>query len=303
MASVGRVASSLPWYASEQAWGCSVIERRTVKVDRNEVFLEYTKSICPVCKTVIDAEVNVRDNRVILRKRCREHGLFEALVYSDAELYLAQQRFNKPGTIPVEFQTEVVDGCPLDCGLCPEHKQHACLGIIEVNTGCNLDCPICFADSGHQPDGYSLTYEQVEFMLDRFAAAEGSPEVVQFSGGEPTIHPRILDFIELAGMKGIRVVMLNTNGIRIARDARFARELRRLKPHVYLQFDGFDLETHLTIRGKDLRADKERALARCAEADLTVTLVCAVKKDVNEHELGAIVRFGVAHPAVNSVAF
>ena len=142
-----------------------------LKVDRDEVFLEYTRSICPICKMVIDAEVNVRDNRVILRKRCGEHGVFEALVYSDAELYMAQQRFNKPGTIPLEFQTEVLDGCPLDCGMCPEHKQHACLGIIEVNSGCNLDCPICFADSGHQPDGYSLSLEQVDSMLDVFVIA------------------------------------------------------------------------------------------------------------------------------------
>ena len=281
----------------------AAIEPGKTKVDRDEVFLEYTKSICPVCKTVIDAEVNVRDNRVILRKRCREHGLFEALVYSDAELYLAQQRFNKPGTIPLEFQTEVVDGCPLDCGMCPEHKQHACLGIIEVNTACNLDCPICFADSGHQPDGYSLTLEQVDFMLDVFVAAEGSPEVVQFSGGEPTIHPQILDFVALAQAKGIRSVMLNTNGIRIARDGRFAERLAELRPHLYLQFDGFELATHLAIRGKDLRADKERALDRCAELGLTVTLVCAVEKGVNEHEVGAVIRFGVAHPAVRSIAF
>ena len=151
------------------------------KVDRDEVFLEYTKSICPICKRVLDAEVNVRDNRVILRKRCPKHGGFEALVHSDAELYLAQQRYNKPGTVPLEFQSEVKDGCPLDCGICPQHKQHTCLALIEVNTACNLDCPICFADSGHQPDGFSLSYEQVEFMLDRFVAAEGDPEVVQFS--------------------------------------------------------------------------------------------------------------------------
>ena len=274
-----------------------------VKRDRDEVFLEYTKSICPVCKTVIDAEVNVRENRVIMRKRCAEHGVFEALVYSDAELYMAQQRFNKPGTIPLEFQTEVRDGCPLDCGLCPDHKQHACLGIIEVNTGCNLDCPICFADSGHQEDGYSLTYEQVELMLDAFVAAEGSPEVVQFSGGEPTIHPQILDFIALAKAKGIKAVMLNTNGIRLARDRRFAEALAELGPSIYLQFDGFEPETHIAIRGKDLRAEKERALDRCAELGLIVTLVCAVEKGVNEHEVGAVIRFGVEHPAVRAVAF
>jgi uncharacterized radical SAM superfamily Fe-S cluster-containing enzyme len=272
------------------------------KRDRDEVFLEATRSICPVCKRVVDAEVNIRENRVILRKRCPEHGRFEALVYSDAELYMSQLRFNKPGTLPLEFQTEVRDGCPLDCGLCPDHKQHSCLGIIEVNTGCNLDCPICFADSGHQPDGYSLTLEQVDFMLDRFVAAEGEPEVVQFSGGEPTIHPQILDFIELAQRKGIRAVMLNTNGIRLARDRRFVHALGRLRPHIYLQFDGFELETHLAIRGKDLRREKQQALERCAEEGLGVTLVAAVEKGLNEHELGEIVRFGVSHPAVRTVA-
>ncbi|MEO8291251.1 MAG: radical SAM protein [Gaiellaceae bacterium] len=276
---------------------------RQARVDRDEVFLELTKSICPVCKRVIEAEVNVRDNRVVMRKRCPEHGPFEALVYSDAELYVAQQRYNKPGTLPLGFQTEVRDGCPLDCGLCPDHKQHACLGLIEVNTGCNLDCPICFADSGHQPDGFSLTREQIAFMLDTFVAAEGEPEVVQFSGGEPSIHPEIVTFMEMAKERGIRVVMLNTNGIRLGRDRRFAPELARVGAHVYLQFDGFDLETHLAIRGKDLREDKRRALEACAEHGVTVTLVAAVERGVNEHEAGAIVRFGVSHPAVNSVVF
>jgi len=252
---------------------------------------------------VIDAEVSVRDNKVILSKRCRDHGPFEALVYSDAEMYMEQLRFNKPGTLPLEFQTEVVDGCPLDCGLCPDHKQHACLGIIEVNTACNLDCPICFADSGHQPDGYSLTREDVARMLDAFVAAEGEPEVIQFSGGEPTIHKDIVSFIEMAQERGIKVVMLNTNGIRLARDKRFMAELARLKPHVYLQFDGFELETHMAIRGKDLREEKRRALDNCAEAGVGVTLVAAIEKGVNEHEVGDIVRFGVSHPAVSSVAF
>ncbi len=273
------------------------------KVDRDEIFLEYTKSICPVCKTVVDAEVNIRDNRVFLRKRCAEHGQFEALVYSDAELYMRQLRFNKPGTLPLEFQTEVKDGCPLDCGMCPEHKQHSCLGIIEVNTACNLDCPICFADSGHQPHGYSLTREQVAFMLDTFVAAEGDPEVIQFSGGEPTIHPDIAEFVAMAQERGIGTVMINTNGIRLAKDARFVAELARLKPHIYLQFDGFTRETHLAIRGKDLRDVKDGALSACAEVGLKVTLVAAVEQGLNEGEVGDIVRFGVSHPAVNSIVF
>ncbi|MGH9213882.1 MAG: radical SAM protein [Acidimicrobiales bacterium] len=276
-----------------------------VRVDRDEVFLEYTKSICPVCKAVVDGEVNVRDNRVYLRKRCAEHGSFEALVYSDAAMYVDIQRFNKPGTLPLATQTEVRDGCPLDCGLCPDHKQHACLGIIEVNTACNLDCPVCFADSGtgHHPDGFSLTLVQVESGLDAFVAAEGEPEVVMFSGGEPSVHPRILDFLALAKDKGIGHVVLNTNGIRLARDPSFAKRLAELGVKVYLQFDGVEEATHVAMRGRDLRDAKATALERCAAAGVGVMLVAAVERGVNDHELGAVVRRGIAHPAVRGVVF
>ncbi|WP_246203976.1 radical SAM protein [Streptomyces tailanensis] len=187
------------------------------------------------------------------------------------------------------------DGCPSDCGLCPEHKQHACLGIIEVNAGCNLDCPICFADSGHQPDGYAITQEQCAAMLDAFVAGEGEAEVVMFSGGEPTIHKHILDFIDLAQARPIKNVTLNTNGIRLATDQRFVTELgkRNQTPgrslNIYRQFDGFDERTHLKIRGRDLRTLKQKALDNCAAAGLTVTLVAAVERGLNEHELGDII--------------
>lgn len=276
-----------------------------LKRDRDEIFVEFTKSVCPVCKVGIDAEVNVRDNRVFLRKRCREHGEFEALVYSDAAMWFESQRFNKPGTIPLKTRNEVDKGCPLDCGFCPEHKQHACLGIIEVNTGCNLDCPLCFADSGHQPDGYSLTVEQVAAGLDAFVEAEGNPEVVMFSGGEPTIHPLILDFVEMAIQRGIELVTLNTNGLRLARDRKFVEALAAFdpRPRIYLQFDGLEETTSVALRGRDLRDLKMAALDRCAEAGLVVILAAAVERGVNEHEVGDIVRFGIGHPAVKGVAF
>jgi uncharacterized radical SAM superfamily Fe-S cluster-containing enzyme len=278
------------------------------KRDRDEVFVEYTKSICPVCKVVVDAQVNIRDGKVFLRKRCREHGWFEALVYGDAQMYLESARFNKPGTVPLTFQTDIRDGCPSDCGLCPDHKQHACLGVIEVNTGCNLDCPVCFADSGHQPDGYAISLDQCEAMLDTFVASEGEAEVVMFSGGEPTIHKQILAFIDAAQARPIRSVNLNTNGIRLGTDRRFVAELARRnragrRINIYLQFDGLEERTHRLIRGRDLRSVKRQALDNCAEVGLTVTLVAAVERDVNDHELGNIIHCGLSHPAVRSVSF
>jgi uncharacterized radical SAM superfamily Fe-S cluster-containing enzyme len=180
------------------------------------------------------------------------------------------------------------------------------LGLIEVNQVCNLDCPLCFANAGTHlaKDGFELTYEQVEFMIDNFIAAEGNPEVLQFSGGEPSLHPQIIDFIELANRKGIKYVMLNTNGIRIARDDRFLEALAKTKAHVYLQFDGFEARTNELLRGKsDLIDLKLKALDRLAEADMRVVLVAAVERGVNEHEIGKIIEFGLNHPAVFGVNF
>ena len=271
-----------------------------VKRDADYIFHEFTRRICPECRGVIDAQVIIRDNKVYMRKRCPTHGWFEGIISSDAEMYVNSVKFNKPGTLPLEFSTEVKEGCPLDCGLCPEHKQHICLALVEVNTACNLNCPICFANAGV---GYRLTLDQVERMLDRFVEIEGDPEVVQFSGGEPTIHPQLLDMIQAAKDRGIRQVMVNTNGVRIARDDRFLADLARLEPVIYFQFDGLRRETYLTIRGEDLLELKLRALDRLHDAGLDVALVAAIEQGVNVDEVGALVEFGFQHPAVRGVVF
>jgi uncharacterized radical SAM superfamily Fe-S cluster-containing enzyme len=271
------------------------------KQDADYVFFELTRSICPTCRRVVDGHVLLRGGKVYLRKSCPEHGRFEALVYGDAEAYLAAAKFNKPGTIPLAFSTQVERGCPYDCGLCPEHQQHTCLGIIEVNSACNMECPLCFANAGA---GFSLTLEEVESILDGLLRTEGNPEVVQFSGGEPTIHPQIVPMLRAAKARGIPHVMLNTNGRRIAQDEAFLAELAELRPSIYFQFDGFEQETYRVIRGEpDLLPEKLRALDRLAEIRCDVILVPAVERGVNEHELGRIVRFGLEHPAVRGINF
>jgi uncharacterized radical SAM superfamily Fe-S cluster-containing enzyme len=137
-----------------------------------------TQSICPRCKRLLDADLVDRDGRIFLERTCPDHGSFAAVVYGDAARYSYRQiqRFNKPGSEPLQRQTAADAGCPHDCGICPEHAQHTCLGIIEVNTACNLDCPICFADSGTgvRGHGFSLSLSQVESMLDASFAPRGS---------------------------------------------------------------------------------------------------------------------------------
>jgi len=284
---------------SAQSIAAGQITRK--KQDADYVFYELTRSICPECRRVIDAQVLLRHNKVYMRKRCPQHGQFEALVYGDAQAYMANARFNKPGTIPLAFSTAVQRGCPHDCGLCPDHQQHACLGIIEVNSACNMDCPLCFANAGA---GFNLTLEEVEDILDHLVATEGNPEVVQFSGGEPSIHPQIIPMIRAAKARNIRHVMLNTNGKRIADDDAFLADLAELRPSIYFQFDGFARETYRIIRGEpDILPQKLRALDRLATIGVGVVLVPAIERGVNLHEVGEIVKFGIAHPAVKGINF
>jgi uncharacterized radical SAM superfamily Fe-S cluster-containing enzyme len=271
------------------------------KKDSDYVFYELTRSICPTCRRVVDGHVLVRDDKVYMRKRCPDHGVFESLIYGDAQAYTNSSKFNKPGTIPLEFSSEVVAGCPHDCGLCPDHQQHACLGIIEVNSACDMQCPLCFSEAG---PGFNQTLDEVEDILDHLVATEGNPQVVQFSGGEPSIHLQIIPMMRAAQERGIPNVMLNTNGKRIATDDRFLAQLAEVRPNIYFQFDGFDSETYRIIRGEpDILPKKLKALDRLAEIDCTVILVPAIERGVNEHEIGKIVRFGLDHPAVKGINF
>src|SRR5205085_2167734 len=131
-------------------------------------------------------------------------------------------------------------------GLCTDHEQHTCLAIVEITEACNLRCPTCFADSDV---GRFAPLDEVERMLDTIVANEGYADVVQFSGGEPTIHPQILEIVALAKTKRIKAVMINTNGVRLARDEEFVRRLSAFTGNfeIYLHFDGFDPLDRTTV--------------------------------------------------------
>ncbi len=267
---------------------------------RNHIFHELTRSLCPECRRVIDAQTLIRDGAVYLRKRCPEHGWHEALVSSDAEWYLNSLKYNKPGAIPLDFATAVEQGCPFDCGLCPEHQQHTYISLIEITTRCNLACPTCFADAGQ---GYDLTMPQIEAMLDRLIETEGRAEVLQISGGEPTLHPHLLDIMAAARSRNIRYVMLNTNGLRLAQEPEFARQLADYQTAIYLQFDGLKESTYQKLRGRDLRQIKQQALDNMVEAGIHAVLVATVVQGVNDDEIGDILRYGLEHPAVRGVCY
>ncbi|MEW6541861.1 MAG: radical SAM protein [Bacillota bacterium] len=268
--------------------------------EREDIFLEVGLGLCPECRRLVHADVLVRGRRVYLRKWCPEHGHSEALASSDIDHYRYSLKYNKPGTLPRRFHSRVEQGCPQDCGLCPDHQQHTCLAIIDVTQACDLKCPACLADAGGS--GF-LTVEQVGRMLDVYRESEGNPDVLQFSGGEPALHPQLFELLAMARDKGIRLVQLNTNGLRIARDDAFLARLAEFGPSVYLQFDGLSADVYRRIRGADLLADKLRAVERLSARGIPIVLSATVVRGVNDGELGGLMRFALQNVRIRGLMF
>ena len=253
---------------------------------------------------MVPAKIIAEDDCVFYVKRCRAHGVQKTLISDDVAYWKSTRDWIKPGDRPLAPQTRTEFGCPFDCGLCPDHEQHSCLALIEINEACNLSCPVCFADSSTRKTGHRSLAE-IETMLDVLVASEGEPDLVQFSGGEPTIHPQFFEILDAAKRRPIRHLMINTNGLRIAREPGFAEKLAAYAPgfEVYLQFDSLRPEALKDLRGADLSKVRVQALEALEGAGVSTTLVVTVKAGVNDDEAADIVRFALKWRCVRGVTF
>lgn len=269
---------------------------------REHTFLGMTQSLCPECLTLVPAKIIEKNGRVYFRKTCEAHGVREDFVCSDVRQY-DRMEFSLPGKVPAHMGVEPERGCPYDCGLCTEHEQHTCVGLVEITSACNLHCPMCYASSG--PGGRHLTFEECRRAIDRLVEVEGRAEVLQLSGGEPTIHPEFLEILEYGCGRPIDIVMINTNGLRFAHDAELVAGVERVRQRVevYFQFDGFHDQVTQALRGEALVETKLRALEALGERGIRTILVTTLQPDVNEDQIGAIVKFGLERPWITGISF
>src|SRR5580658_2931935 len=272
---------------------------------RPYMFYDVALTICSTCFRKLEGKIVFEEGNVYLLKRCVRHGFERVLIADDVDYYRrCREVFLKPPEMPNVYNTPVKWGCPYDCGLCTDHEQHSCLTLVEINDHCNLECPICYASSGPgRPEFRDLA--TIERMLDNVVRNEGKPDVVQISGGEPTLHPDFFAVLDLAKARPIQHLMVNTNGIRIAKDPEFVKRLADYRPgfEIYLQFDSLEAGALVDLRGADLRNIRARAIDNLNQAGISTTLVVTVKKGVNDSELGAIVDYALQQPSVRGVTF
>jgi hypothetical protein len=262
-------------------------------------------TICSTCFRKLEGKIVFEDDCVFLLKRCPQHGPEKVLIADDVDYYRrCREVFIKRPEMPAHYNTPVQWGCPYDCGLCTDHEQHSCLSLIEICDACNLRCPICYAESGPERKEYRSLLE-IELMLDAIVRNETHPDVVQISGGEPTLHPEFFRVLDLAKARPIRHLMINTNGVRIAQDEAFVARLAEYMPdlEIYLQFDSFKRGPLEELRGADLRRTREQALERLNRNKLSTTLVVTLKQGLNEGEMGSIIEYGLKQQCVRGVTF
>lgn len=263
-------------------------------------YLTTTQSLCRVCRRLIPAQVRIEDGSVWFHKICPEHGFQKARVYGDADAYLALGDYHSPATVPREFATES-KGCPDSCGLCPDHEQHVCLPILEITDYCNLECPVCLVEN---PGKRHLTREEVAPVLDALIRSEGRIDVLNLSGGEPTVSPHFRDIVEeCLSREEILRVSVSTSGNILARDGDLLRFLAERRVIISLQFDGVTEDVYLKLRGKPLLVEKLGLIDACAELDAPMSLTATVAKGINDHQVGAIADILFEHDHILSAMF
>ncbi|BBE50436.1 Antilisterial bacteriocin subtilosin biosynthesis protein AlbA [Ferriphaselus amnicola] len=270
--------------------------------NRPWLFYDTTGSVCSTCLRHVEAKIIIKGEEVLLEKWCPAHGFERTLICDDAEYYrLCREVYVKHPEMPEQFNTKMTYGCPYDCGLCPDHMQHSCLSVLEITDNCNLTCPVCYAESTPQQQHKPLS--DVIAMLDAVVANEGEPDVVQLSGGEPTLHPDFFAILDAAKSRPIKHLMVNTNGLTIATDAAFAERLVKYSPglEIYLQFDSLHDDTLKQLRGATLAEVHQRTLERLEKFGISTTLVMTVLPGINEDQIGEVIQHALQWKCVRGV--
>jgi uncharacterized radical SAM superfamily Fe-S cluster-containing enzyme len=256
--------------------------------------LEPARTICPTCLVDVDGAYVEEGGAVYLQRTCAEHGDSKALVLHDVRDFVkSSERAHPPPSRDVVARAREQGTA----------AHPSCIALLEITDACNLACDVCYANS---PSGTHVPFDVLTARLRTFIETRGPLDVLQISGGEPTIHPEFVRILDHVKRLPITHVMVNTNGIALADDdGALVRALQERTPRleIYLQLDGLDDASHVALRGRSLIDKKRRALERLSDAGIPTTLVCTVVDGVNDADIAELLRLGLSLPIIRGVSF
>lgn len=284
---------------------------------RGDRLLRYVVAFCPACHTErpqrplpevarLSGRLVERDGRVWLERGCPSHGLVSTLYDENPEILAYLEQWTAPTKRHTPDTPGNYDPVPAAYlrGLGEMQTQHTCILLADIAETCNLRCPTCFADSSPDLPGLVPVAEVLASVDTRLARENGRLDVLMLSGGEPTLHPELPRLLRELADRPIVRILINSNGVRIARDDALLDLLteHRSKVEVYLQYDGSSAQASRHHRGADLRRIKADAVRRLSQREIFTTLTMTAALGVNDGEIGDVVRTALATPYVGGVS-
>lgn len=255
--------------------------------DLDEVFINTSMTYCKVCKMPELVAIVANKNGVFIQKQCKKYDGQDVKIASDYEWYMNRTTIPQKIKNPKRFK-KFKKGCPLDCGLCENHTNGVHLPVFSITNDCNLNCPICFTYN-RQDKKYYKSIVETQKLIDNLLKQEENYEVINLTGGEPTLHPDFFKIIEVCRRKKIKRITVNTNGIRIASDYEFAERIKDANIQMVLSLNTFDSNKSKLIHGKDISKIKRKALETFEKLDIPITILSVPIKNVNEKDVVDIV--------------
>lgn len=279
--------------------------------------LKDTFSLCPVCQQSVQATVYQVGAEIQLHRQCPQHGRFAAVINSDSRYYHlslgnpvgGDAHPNSIKSLPMIASPPSSDDgsgcCGNSCG--GVESLSTCVALIEIVQSCNLSCPVCFADSPQKHAIDALSFDEFCQRVTAVTGRKGKIDILQLSGGEPTIHPEFFRLLEWAlDNSEVGHVLLNTNGIKLTSDAFFASlsQLRQQygKLEIYLQYDGPQAAGQITLRGVDLRQVRSTVIERCQASAIPVNLAMTVDQH-NREFLGEALQVAIDHSWITGITW
>ncbi len=301
----------IPSRTFQPAWAPAPLLKSTERSKPALGWPRSTDSLCPTCvketrqrilsgaQSVEDlvaghhgeirAHITERNGAIVIEKTCPTHGTFsDTLAIDSAFLHRIETLF--PGR---DFRASA-PGLHDHGTSSIQHGRGAVL-TIDLTNRCNMMCDPCFMDANQVGYVHELTFAEVKQLLDDAIAVKPRRQMtVQFSGGEPTISPIVLDAVRYARQVGYFSVQVATNGIRFAQEPDFARAAHEAGLRIaYLQFDGVSEEANAHRKVGNLFEVKLRAIEALYRAGIDVCLVVTIVNGVNNDQVGPIIKFAL----------
>ncbi len=267
---------------------------------RDSTYFTTVRGMCRQCRAVVPARVFFRDRQVWQQSLCPTCENAPALIAADRDWYLSDVLRPMPDRSPLPAAKPPQRGCPHDCGPCTWHASPCQLPVVSVTNACNLRCPICF--TYNRADRiYHMPVDEMRRTVDWIVKSSGRVDLINVTGGEPTLHPQILEILDVCHREEIGRVTMNTNGIRLAEDVALCEELARRGVYVILSLNTFDPEISRKLHGRDLTDLKRRAIENLTRAGVKMTLLNVMIRDCNEAAVGEIIELMRSNDAILSL--